>query len=262
MRTFVLFAGIFVLGGLFALAAMSLSVARPAIAQDKVASAVTPRSQPGTDMTIYSPKLHGLYDGKFRLSCGRTYVVGSLSDKEGWEHMDNAGTNSKLVPGTVEIDVDEIKNTGSFVAKLKLPEGMFEMTLDSFKEALPCQDGGIASMIYEHGDSGCGNTLWPKTVLYIAAWGKANATLDGKPLYKDYDAHFMVTQGIRHRETLKVDYPQPSRKDIFGKPSLAGEVNPAAIQCDFWIRSPQQNNKNNPPHEHFMHFYSMEVTWK
>ena len=262
MRTFVLFAGIFVLGGLFALAAMSLSDARPAIAQDKVASAVTPRSQPGTDMTIYSPKLHGLYDGKFRLSCGRTYVVGSLSDKEGWEHMDNAGTNSKLVPGTVEIDVDEIKNTGSFVAKLKLPEGMFEMTLDSFKEALPCQDGGIASMIYEHGDSGCGNTLWPKTVLYIAAWGKANATLDGKPLYNDYDAHFMVTQGIRHRETLKVDYPQPSRKDIFGKPSLAGEVNPAAMQCDFWIRSPQQNNKNNPPHEHFMHFYSMEVTWK
>jgi hypothetical protein len=262
MRTFVLFAGIFVLGGLFTLAAMSLSDATLAVAQDKATQPATPRSQPGTDMTIYSPKQHGLYDGKFRLSCGRTYVVGGLSDKEGWEHMDNAGTNSKLAPGTVEIDVDEIKNTGSFVAKLKLPEGMFEMTLDNFKESLSCQDGGIASMIYEHGDSGCGNTLWPKTILYIAAWGKANATLDGKPLYKDYDAHFMVTQGIRHRETLKVDYPQPSRKDIFGKPSLAGEVNPAAMQCDFWIRSPQQNNKNNPPHEHFMHFYSMEVTWK
>jgi hypothetical protein len=259
MRTFFLCAGIFVLGGLFTLAAMSLSDGRRALAQDQGPS---PRNQPGTDMTIYSPKLHGLYDGKFRLSCGRTYVVGNLSDKEGWEHMDNAGTNSKLVEGPVEIDVDEIKNTGSFVAKLKLPEGLFEMTLDNFKESLTCQDGGIASMIFEHGDSGCGNTLWPKTILYIAAWGKANATLDGKPLYRDYDAHFMVTQGIRHRETLKVDYPQPLRKDIFGKPSLAGEVNPAAMQCDFWIRSPQQNNKNNPPHEHFMHFYSMEVTWR
>jgi len=259
MRTFSLLAGVFVLGGLFMLAAMSLSDGRRAVAQDP---SPTPRSQPGTDMTIYSPKQHGLYDGKFRLSCGRTYVVGSLADKEGWEHMDNAGTNSKVVDGTVEIDVDEIKNTGTFIAKLKLPEGLFEMTLDRFPPGITCQDGGIASMIFEHGDSGCGNTLWPKTMLYIAAWGKANATLDGKPLYTDYDAHFMVTQGIRHRTTLKVDYPQPSRKDIFGKPSLAGEVNPATMQCDFWIRSPQQNNKNNPPHEHFMHFYSMEVTWK
>jgi hypothetical protein len=176
--------------------------------------------------------------------------------------MDNAGTNSHLVEGPVEIDVDEIKNTGTFIARLKLPEGMFEMTLDRYAEGVPCQDGGIASMIYEHGDSGCGNTLWPKTILYIAGWGKGSATLDGKPLYADYDAHFMVTQGIRDRKTLKVDYPKDSRKDIFGKPSQAGEVNPAAMQCDFWIRSPKQNNKNNPPHEHFMHFYSMEVTWK
>jgi len=262
MRTYLLLAGVFALGGVFALAATSQMNGPQAVAQEGAKGAITPRSQPGTDMTIYSPKLHSLYDGKFKLSCGRTYVVGTLSDKEGWEHMDNAGTNSKLAEGTVEIDVDEIKNTGTFIAKLKLPEGMFEMKLDNFKESLACQDGGIASMIYEHGDSGCGNTLWPKTILYIAAWGKASATLDGKPLYKDYDAHFMVTQGIRHRETLKVDYPQVSRKDIFGKPSLAGEVNPAAMQCDFWIRSPQQNNKNNPPHEHFMHFYSMEVTWK
>jgi hypothetical protein len=259
MRRTFLFVGIFVLGGLFTLVATNLWEPQPALAQEK---AVTPRSQPGTDMTIYSPKQHGLYDGKFKLSCGRTYVVGSLSDKEGWEHMDNPGTNSKLVEGTVEIDVDEIKNTGAFVAKLKLPEGMFEMKLDRFKEGLPCQDGGVASMIFEHGDSGCGNTLWPKTILYIAGWGIANATLDGKPLFTDYEAHFMVTQGIRHRETLKVDYPQPSRKDIHGKPSLAGEVNPAAMQCDFWIRSAKQNNKNNPPHDQFMHFYSLEVTWK
>src|SRR5688572_315256 len=104
MRTFFLLAGIFVLGGLFTLMAMSLLDDQQALAQE----AVTPRSQPGTDMTIYSPKQHGLYDGKFRLSCGRTYVVGALSDKEGWEHMDNAGTNSKLAEGTVEIDVDEI----------------------------------------------------------------------------------------------------------------------------------------------------------
>ena len=124
------------LGGLFTLAA-TVAVERPA--GHRPGERITPRSQPGTDMTIYSPKLHGLYDGKFRLSCGRTYVVGGLSDKEGWEHMDNAGTNSKLAEGTVEIDVDEIKNTGTFIAKLKLPEGLFEMTLDRFTEAWPAR---------------------------------------------------------------------------------------------------------------------------
>jgi hypothetical protein len=259
MRQYFLLAGTLCMGALITLAA--LYVSRTVTAQDNKQPR-SPRNQPGTDFAIYSPKLHGLYDGHFVLSCGKTYVVGGLNDKEGWEHIDNAGTNSKEVKGTVEIDVDELKNTGKFVAKLELPEGLFELTLDRFVEGMPCQDGGVASMIFEHGDSGCGNTIWPKTILYIAGWGKGNVTLDGKPLYTDYDAHFMVTQGIRDRKTLKVNYPVVARKDLEGKPTQADQVNPAAMQCDFWVRSPKGNNKNNPPHEHFMHFYSMEVTWK
>src|SRR5262245_59940380 len=107
MRHYLLLAAAFFTGGVLALALLSTPSGQMLTAQDKPP---TPKNQPGTDMTIYSPKQHGLYDGKFKLSCGRTYVVGSLSDKEGWEHIDNAGKNSKLVPGTVEIDVDEIKN--------------------------------------------------------------------------------------------------------------------------------------------------------
>jgi hypothetical protein len=30
----------------------------------------------------------------------------------------------------------------------------------------------------------------------------------------------------------------------------------------FYIRSPQQNPKNKPNREVFMHFFGMEVTWK
>jgi hypothetical protein len=33
-------------------------------------------------------------------------------------------------------------------------------------------------------------------------------------------------------------------------------------QIDFHIRSPQQNPKNRPNREVFMHFFGMEVTWK
>ncbi len=42
---------------------------------------------------------------------------------------------------------------------------------------------------------------------YLAGWGFGKATLDGETLYEDYQIHFMVTQGMRDRETLKVDYP-------------------------------------------------------
>ena len=101
MRRYALLAGIISAAGMLAIAALLIPSSGTLTAQDKP---LTPRNQPGTDMTIYSPKQHGLYDGKFRLSCGRTYVVGSLSDKDGWEHMDNAGKNSHLVEGSVEID--------------------------------------------------------------------------------------------------------------------------------------------------------------
>ncbi len=216
------------------------------------------RQQPGTDMTIYSPALHPLYDGEFHLTAGRTYMVGGLNDKPGWDHIDNEAKGARAVEGTATIDVNELKNSGRFVARLKLPEGDFEMVMDRFHEFQPCHDGGIASWIFEHGDSGCGDANWPKTIIYVAGWGYANATLNGKPLYTDYEAHFMVTQGLRDRKTLKATYPMLQRK------TLAGEVNPAAIQLDFYIRSPDKDptNTNNPPRKDFAHFFSMEVTWK
>ena len=48
-----------------------------------------PRQQPGTDMGIYSPGMHKLYDGDFHLSGGKVYMVGGLNDKPGWDHIDN-----------------------------------------------------------------------------------------------------------------------------------------------------------------------------
>lgn len=216
------------------------------------------RQQPGTDMTIYSPPLHQLYDGEFHIAADKIYMVGGLLDKPGWDHMSNEAKNVHAVPGTAAIEVNEIKNTGKFTARLRLPEGDFEMIMDRFVEFQPCQDGGVASWIFEHGDSGCGDANWPKTIIYVAGWGLADATLNGKPLYKDYEAHFMVTQGMRDRKTLKVNYPMLNKK------TLAGEVNPAAMQVDFYIRSKEKDptNSNNPPRQVFAHFFGMEVNWK
>jgi hypothetical protein len=216
-----------------------------------------PRQQPNAPITVFAPEQHDLYDGRFVLSANRIYMVGTLNDPAGWDHMDNAAATLRPAAGTAEINVDEIKNTGTFEARLKIPEGDLVITLDRWNEFNPCQNGGIVAYLHEHGtDSGCGDNNWPKTFVYLAGWGFGHATLNGKPLYQDYEMHFMVTQGIRDRKTLKVNYPMANKKGV------AGEVNPAAQQIDFYIRSPQQNPKNKPNREVFAHFFGMEVTWK
>src|SRR5262245_66465744 len=76
--------------------------------------------QPGADLAIYSPKSHDLYDGHFVLSAGKVYMVGTLNDKAPWDHIDNEAKSVHPVKGTFEIDVDEIKNTGTCTAKLEI----------------------------------------------------------------------------------------------------------------------------------------------
>ena len=238
---------------------MTFLAAVPAAALALVLAAQqpNPRQQPGAMVTMFAPEQHDLYDGRFIMSAGRIYMVGSLNDPEGWDHLDNGAASVKPVAGIAEIDVDEIRNTGTFRAQLTIPEGDFVLAMDRFHEFSPCQHGGIAAFLHEHGtDSGCGDNNWPKAFGYLAGWGYGHATLNGKPLYDDYEVHFMVTQGMRDRKTLRVNYPLPGRK------GPAGEVNPATQQIDFYIRSPQQNPKNRPPRQVFVHFFGMEVTWK
>lgn len=215
-----------------------------------------PRSQPETEMGIYTPEQHQLYDGHFLLTASRIYQVGRLDDPPGWDHMDNKANTVHPVAGTVEIDVDEIDNQGTFVARLKVPEGDLVIEMDRFHEFSPCQDGGVVAYIFEHGDSGCGDSNWPKSLLFVAGWGYGHATLNGQELHKNYQMHFMVTQAMRDRQTLKVNYP------VLHKKSPAGLVNPAAQQLDFYIRSPEVDERNNPPRKVFHHFFAMEVTWK
>ncbi len=228
----------------------------PAVGVGNAHAQAGPRSQPGTKMGIYTPEQHDLYDGHFVLRASRVHQVGRLNDPPGWDHMDNEAKTVHSVEGSAEIDVDEVNNTGSFVARLRIPEGDLVIEMDRFHEFSPCQDGGVAAFIFEHGDSGCGDTNWPKSVLFVAGWGYGHARLNGKALHKDYQIHFMVTQGMRDRRTLKVNYP------LLNKKSPAGAVNPATQQLDFFIRSPEVDERNNPPRKDFHHFFAMEITWK
>jgi hypothetical protein len=168
--------------------------------------------------------------------------------------MGDDATNLRPVDGEIVIDVNEIENTGTFRAELKLPEGLYVVELDRFHEFSPCQDGGIAAYLFEHGNSGCGDMNWPKSILWVAGWGYGHATLNAAPIYDDYEMHFMVTQGMRDRKSLKVML-EPSTGE-------AGAVNPAIQQLDFYIRSPMRNEANHPNREVFDHFFATEVTWR
>jgi hypothetical protein len=205
-------------------------------------------------MGMYAPDQHELYDGKFHVSGSRIFQAGTLNDASPWDHMDDAANNLRPVHGQVLIDVDEIANTGTFRAELQLPEGAYVIELERFHEFSPCQDGGVAAYLFEHGNSGCGDANWPKSILYVAGWGYGSATLNGEPLYEDYEIHFMVTQGMRDRETLQVM--------LEPRTGEAGAINPAAQQLDFYIRSPERNDANHPNREVFDHFFAMEVTWR
>ena len=215
-----------------------------------------PRTQPGTTMEIYAPEQHDLYDGRFIISGARIYQVGTLNDESPWDHMGNDGSNLRSVEGTAEIDVDEIDNTGTFRAELELPEGSYVIELEEFKEFSPCQDGGIAAWLFEHGDSGCGDAYWPKSILYVAGWGIGSATLNGKVALPGLPDSLHGHPGHAR--------PQPGGSTILmqGKKSRAGAVNPALQQLDFYIRSPETNDANIPNREVFDHFFAMEVTWK
>lgn len=212
-----------------------------------------PRTQPGTAMAFYAPEQHELYDGRFVVTGSRIFQVGSLDDEPPWDHMGNDATNLRAVHGEALVDVNEITNTGTFRAELRLPEGDYTVELERFHQFSPCQDGGVAAFLFEHGNSGCGDSNWPKSVLYVAGWGFGRAMLNGEPLYEDYEIHFMVTQGMRDRETLEVQLNPRSGE--------AGAINPAAQQLDFYIRSPQRNEANHPNRQVFDHFFAMEVTW-
>jgi len=240
------------------LMASALIVSSCQIQQQPSASEGTPTTstgQPGTEMGIYATGQHPLYDGRFVLTGSRVYHVGTLADASPWDHMGDDGTNVRAVGGTIEVDVNELTNTGTFRAELDLPEGRYVVDLERFEEFSPCHDGGIAAWLFEHGDSGCGDMNWPKSILYVAGWGWGSATLDGAPLHEEYQIHFMVTQGMRDRETLRV------RPEMTG-PTGAGAVNPAQVQLDFYIRSPEANEANHPTREVFDHFFAMDVTWR
>ena len=213
----------------------------------------TPKGAEGT--RIFKATEHPFYSGTFRLKGGGSALVGSMRDRAPWDHLDYAGKHLNSVQGTIEIDVNEVANNGQVLARFTEGTDQYRILFNRFAAKQPYQDGGLATRIYEHGDSGNGDPLYPKTWLYLGGWGTATMYKNDQVLYKDYDAHFMVMERSRDPQTHEVHYPV--KRTLPG-----GETDPAGMEIDLWVRSKEQNTNNFPPFETFVHLCWEEVTWR
>ena len=213
----------------------------------------TPKGEEGT--RIFKAEEHPRYSGQFHLTGQKAILVGSMNDRAPWDHLDYAGKRLISVEGTIDITVNERTNSGQAIAECVEGADRYRVVFDRFAAKAPFQDGGIATRIYEHGDSGNGDPLYPKTWLYLGGWGVATLFKNGEVLHKDYDAHFMVMERSRDPQTHEVKYPV--KRSLPG-----GETDPAGMEIDLWVRSKGQNTNNLPPFETFVHLCWEEVTWK
>ena len=197
----------------------------------------TPKVTEGT--RIFKASEHPFCSGEFHLKGERATLIGSMRDTSPWDHLDYAGKHLNAVKGIIAIDVNELTNTGQVVAEFVEGADRYRIVFDRFAAKAPFQDGGIATRIYEHGDSNNGDPLYPKTWLYLGAWGTATMQKNDQVLYKDYDAHLMVMERSRDPKTHEVRYPV--KRTLPG-----GETDPAAMEIDLWVRSNEQNTNNFP----------------
>jgi hypothetical protein len=143
----------------------------------------TPKGDEGT--RIFKATEHPHYSGEFHLKGDRAFLVGSMSDTAPWDHLDYAGKHLMPVPSTIEIEVNEHINTGQVVAEFVEGAERYRIVFDRFAAKAPFQSGGIATRLYEHGDSNNGDPLYPKTWLYLGGWGTATMYKNDQVLYKD-----------------------------------------------------------------------------
>ncbi|HVG02516.1 MAG TPA: hypothetical protein VM842_06465, partial [Nitrospira sp.] len=121
----------------------------------------TPKNEEGT--RIFRSTEHPTYSGRFHLRGSRTILVGGMNDLPPWDHLDYAGKHLHPVEGHIDIEVNDRSNSGRVLAEFREGADHYRIVFDRFAATQPFQDGGIATRVYEHGDSGNGDPLYPKT---------------------------------------------------------------------------------------------------
>ena len=148
------------------------------------------------------------------------------------------GEGSTPIEGKLIIDVQPMRSLGSVYAEWTDRHGDWTYRQDRFIHPDHHTSGvrigssindrdyllnvPIAHNVYLHGDTGAAMPVIPTLFTYLAAWGPAEVTLNGRLFESTFeipaplwDAHLMVTEGVRREDgtvrTLSGEIYNPSR---------------------------------------------------
>ena len=185
----------------------------------------------------------------------RSFLIGGLGDTG--DSFRYNGRGIQVGKGYANINVNERTNTGRVIAVSETSFGTLTFVLKEFGGTEPYIDGGISKNLYLHGTTGNGPPVLPKSFTYLAGWGRADVYLNGKILYKNYDSHFMLTEGVRDKDTFKVDFKGPKNAKAY-----PGSVaNPGRQVLHIVVHSDDTKKGNLPPYRIFLHAMWDGVTW-
>ncbi|MEX2492465.1 MAG: PRC-barrel domain-containing protein [Nitrospirales bacterium] len=229
---------------------------------------------------VKSGKMESLPDHKkhAHFSAKKGYLVGGEGKTGNSVRYD--GSKIWEGPSYAVVDVDPTSNQGVVMGIVRTHDHTYTILFTEFIGKESFMNGGIATDLNLHGTTGQGAPLFPKVSAPVAGWGKATVFKDDEILYKQYPAHFMLTEGIRDKKTHQVHFLEPDRLKSFivasGKESSTEvmqsikkdiqasqeHVNPETLQLHIVAHSTAKDKENIPPFDEFIHFMWDRVTWE
>ena len=204
-------------------------------------------------------------------SARQGYLVGG-EGKTG-NSMRYDGTMIWEGPSYAVVDVDPQDNAGMVLGIVRSHDHTYTIIMTAFKGEADFMNGGIATDLMLHGTTEQGGPIFPKVKAYVAGWGTATVFKDDDVLYKQFPAHFMLTEGVRDEATHKIHFVAPERLKVLMESGQDGRlsaevaepvrkgveearryVNPHTMQLHVVAHSTAKDEKNLPPFDQFIHF--------
>ena len=188
----------------------------------------------------------------FHAAGSNTYIVGGYGDNFVYD-----GEGYQPTDGFLSIDVSDEENTGLLIATWEAEDyygynGTFVAIMDVFAGAEEWKEGGIATNLTIHGDTGRGPPVLPEVYTYIGGWGEGDIYVNGELVFENLDAHFMITEGTRDPITHAV---YNANKTGFYSPMNTTDsiTYPERILTHVVLHSLEGDENNFPQFDVFMH---------
>ncbi len=140
------------------------------------------------------------------------YLVGNLFDRFSLKGDKVVGLDDAHLELNLDTTTDSgtivIEFTGSVSSEMtKTLEGHFRIEHTIFRENAPFHEGGVASHVLMHGDSGNEDSFYPTVEGFVNSWGLSNIYLDDELIYENIGTHMMYMPGVRdgNYQVLKAD---------------------------------------------------------